>query len=175
MAFDLIAALREWKRKVAWLQERWRGARREIERLRKEVEQLRRREKQLEQLREENDKRSRFLGARGNRIPRPRGASLVPVMANGSANSLRRRWTKSSSCRRRHGVAAGAPWKWRGSSRSTNRKSCAGRSGGASIFPSVVARCAINGCQGAIRGRPPMPWERRRCNWGPTHWRWRSR
>jgi len=65
MAFDLIAALRKWKRKVAWLQERWRGARREIERLRKEVEQLRRREKQLEQereqLREENEKLKRQL------------------------------------------------------------------------------------------------------------------
>lgn len=49
MALDPIAALREWKQKVASLQERWRGARQENEQLRKENEQLRRREKQLEQ------------------------------------------------------------------------------------------------------------------------------
>jgi transposase len=65
MAFDPIAALREWKRKVAWLRERWRGARREIEQLRQENEALRRREKQLEQereqLREENEKLKRQL------------------------------------------------------------------------------------------------------------------
>jgi transposase len=79
MAFDPIAALREWKHKVASLQERWHGARREIEHLRKENEQLRRRERQLEEegeqlrqererlgreqerLREENDKLKRQL------------------------------------------------------------------------------------------------------------------
>lgn len=48
------------KQKIASLQERWRGARREIEELRKENEQLRRREKQLEreqeQLREEQQR-----------------------------------------------------------------------------------------------------------------------
>src|SRR6266478_1712813 len=49
MAFDPIAALREWKQKVTSLQERWRGARREIEQLRQENDQLRRRERQLEQ------------------------------------------------------------------------------------------------------------------------------
>src|ERR1700730_11486830 len=53
MAFDPIATLREWKQKVASLQERWRGARRENEQLRQENEQLRRREKQLEQEREQ--------------------------------------------------------------------------------------------------------------------------
>ena len=53
MAFDAIATLREWKQKVASLQERWRGARRENEQLRQENEQLRRREKQLEQEREQ--------------------------------------------------------------------------------------------------------------------------
>jgi septal ring factor EnvC (AmiA/AmiB activator) len=53
MAFDPIATLNEWKRKVASLQERWRGARRENEQLRQENEQLRRREKQLEQEREQ--------------------------------------------------------------------------------------------------------------------------
>src|SRR6516162_3684146 len=53
MALDPIATLREWKQKVASLQERWRGARREIEQLRKENEQLRRREKQLEREQEQ--------------------------------------------------------------------------------------------------------------------------
>jgi transposase len=65
MALDPIAALREWKQKIASLQERWRGARREIEQLRKENDQLRRREKQLEQereqLRQENEKLKRQL------------------------------------------------------------------------------------------------------------------
>ena len=48
MALDPMAGLREWKQKVARLQERWRGARRENEQLRQENEQLRRREQQLE-------------------------------------------------------------------------------------------------------------------------------
>jgi transposase len=72
MAFDPIATLREWEQKVARLQERWRGASREIEQLRKENEQLRRREKQWEQkekqleqereqLRQENEKLKRQL------------------------------------------------------------------------------------------------------------------
>lgn len=65
MAFDPIAALREWKQKVARLQERWRGLRRENEQLRKENEQLRRRERQLEQereqLRQENERLKRQL------------------------------------------------------------------------------------------------------------------
>jgi transposase len=65
MTFDPIAALREWKHKVASLRERGRGARQEIEQLRKENEQLRRREKQLEQereqLRQENEKLKRQL------------------------------------------------------------------------------------------------------------------
>ena len=60
MAFDPIAAVREWKQKVARLQERWRGARRQIEQLRKENEQLRWRERQLEeegeQLRQERER-----------------------------------------------------------------------------------------------------------------------
>jgi|SRR6516162_1879872 len=49
MALDPIAALREWKHKVASLQQRWREAHQENERLRKENEQLRRREQQWEQ------------------------------------------------------------------------------------------------------------------------------
>src|ERR1700751_4398568 len=72
MSLHLIAALRKWKQKVGSLQERWRGARQEIEQLRKENEQLRRREKQLEReheklrqererLREENEKLKRQL------------------------------------------------------------------------------------------------------------------
>ena len=72
MAFDPIAALREWKQKVALLQERWRGARREIEQLRKENEALRRErerlreeqgrlERERERLRQENEKLKRQL------------------------------------------------------------------------------------------------------------------
>src|SRR6516225_2363012 len=65
MALDPLATLREWKQKVARLQEWRRGARREIEQLRQENEQLRRREKQLEQereeLRQENEKLKRQL------------------------------------------------------------------------------------------------------------------
>jgi transposase len=65
VTFDLVASLREWKQKVAQLQERWRGTRRENEQLRKEIEQLRQREKQLErereQLRQENEKLKRQL------------------------------------------------------------------------------------------------------------------
>src|SRR5215469_7711986 len=72
MAFDPMAAVREWKQKVASLQERWRGARQENEELRNEIEQLRRREKQWEQrekqleqererLRQENEKLKRQL------------------------------------------------------------------------------------------------------------------
>ena len=49
MALDPIAALRKWKHKVASLQQRWREARQENERLREEIEQLRRREQQWEQ------------------------------------------------------------------------------------------------------------------------------
>jgi len=49
MTFEPIAALREWKQKVASLQQRWRGVRQENEQLRKEIEELRRREKQWEQ------------------------------------------------------------------------------------------------------------------------------
>jgi chromosome segregation ATPase len=111
MAFDPIATLREWKHKVASLQERWRGARLEIEQLRQENEKLRRREQQLEQrekqlereqerLRQENeglkrqleqaqrrvnDKLLRFLGARGNRIRKRRDASPAPPTASGTA------------------------------------------------------------------------------------------
>ena len=72
MTFDPVAALQEWKQKVASLQQRWRGVRQENEQLRKENEQLRRREKEWEQrekqleqererLREENEKLKRQL------------------------------------------------------------------------------------------------------------------
>src|SRR5215469_15301399 len=46
------ATLREWKRKIEQLRQRWRAIRQENERLRKENEVLRRREKQLESERE---------------------------------------------------------------------------------------------------------------------------
>ena len=59
------ATLREWKRKIEQLRQRWRAVRQENERLRKENEVLRRREKQLERererLREENDRLRRQL------------------------------------------------------------------------------------------------------------------
>jgi len=79
MAFDPISAIREWKNKVASLQQRWRGARQEIEQLRQENESLRRRQSELEdrekqlhrererlqqeqeRLRQENDKLKRQL------------------------------------------------------------------------------------------------------------------
>src|SRR5450755_3281212 len=47
-ALNPNAVVAELKRKVASLQEQWRGTRHENERLRQEIEQLRRREKQLE-------------------------------------------------------------------------------------------------------------------------------
>jgi len=46
------ATLREWKRKIEQLRQRWRAVRQENERLRKENEVLRRREKQWERERE---------------------------------------------------------------------------------------------------------------------------
>lgn len=72
MALDPIAVLRKWKQRVASLQERWRGAREEIERLRKENEALQSHKKRLEreqerlkqereQLRRENEKLKRQL------------------------------------------------------------------------------------------------------------------
>jgi transposase len=104
MAFDPIATVREWKEKVASLQERWRGARQEIERLREENEQLRRREKQLEQeqerLRQENEKLKRQLEeaqraskrqaapfSRGKRKENPKTPGRKPGSAYGRRHS----------------------------------------------------------------------------------------
>src|SRR2546429_7619280 len=60
------ATLREWKRKIEQLRQRWRAVRQENERLRKENEVLRRREKQWERererLREENDPAETAVG-----------------------------------------------------------------------------------------------------------------
>jgi transposase len=70
MAFDPIAALRKWKHKVAWLQQKWRGARREIEQLRQENEQLRRREQQLEQEREQLEREQERLRQENERLKR---------------------------------------------------------------------------------------------------------
>jgi transposase len=70
MAFDPIATLREWKHKVASLQERWRGARRENEQLRQEIEQLRRREKQLEQEREQLERERERLRQENEKLKR---------------------------------------------------------------------------------------------------------
>src|SRR6266478_4023670 len=68
MAFDPIAALREWKQKVTSLQERWRGARREIEQLRQENDQLRRRERQLEQREKQLEHEREQLRQEGERL-----------------------------------------------------------------------------------------------------------
>jgi|SRR5215469_429654 len=77
MAFDPIATLREWKNKVASLQQRWRGARQEIEQLRQENERLRRRhreledrEKQLEQERERGEKERERLREENEKLKR---------------------------------------------------------------------------------------------------------
>src|SRR5205807_2731889 len=121
------ATLREWKRKIEQLRQRWRAVRQENERLRKENEVLRRREKQWERererLREENDrlrqqleeaqranKRQAAPFSRGTRKehPKTRGASRVRLMVDDSANSLPSRWTKSFPCPCLGGVAAGA-------------------------------------------------------------------
>jgi transposase len=94
-ALNPNAVVAELKRKIASLQEQWRGTRHENERLRQEIEQLRQREKQLEQeqerlqqererLRQENEKLKRQLDeaqraskrqaapfSRGRREPKP--------------------------------------------------------------------------------------------------------
>jgi transposase len=106
MAFDPIAALREWKQKVAWLQERWRGVRQENEELRKENEQLRRREKQWEQerdqLRQENERLKRQLeeAQRANKrqaAPFSRGTRKANPQAPGrkSGAGYGRRYSKA--------------------------------------------------------------------------------
>src|SRR6516225_7844613 len=81
MAFDPIAALREWKHKVASLQERWHGARREIEHLRKENDKLKR---QLEEAQQAN-KRQAAPFSRGTRKPNPQ----TPGRKSGSAYGQR--------------------------------------------------------------------------------------
>ena len=72
MAFDPIATLNEWKHKVASLQERWRGARREIEQLRQENEKLRRREQQLEQREKQLEREQERLRQENERLKRQR-------------------------------------------------------------------------------------------------------
>src|ERR1700691_1895152 len=70
MAFDPISTLREWKHKVASLQERWRGARLEIEQLRQENEKLRRREQQLEQREKQLEREQERLRQENERLKR---------------------------------------------------------------------------------------------------------
>ena len=82
MAFDPMAAVREWKQKVASLQERWRGARQENEELRKEIEQLRRR---LEQINSDFDLRfSQGQGQPATASPRSAGSGAVTSAAAGT-------------------------------------------------------------------------------------------
>jgi len=70
MSFDPIAALREWKNKVASLQQRWRGARHEIEQLRKDNERLQRRQKQLEEERQQLEKERERLRQENEKLKR---------------------------------------------------------------------------------------------------------
>jgi len=196
MIFDPIASLREWQQKVARLQERWRGVRQENEQLRKEIEQLRRREEQLEkrekqleqereQLRRENErlKRQREQAQRANKrqaAPFSRGTHKPNPKTPGrkSRSAYGRRHSKTIPSKVDEVIAVPPPvqvsvaaaCKWSGSNRSTNKKSCAKPSGDVSIYRSVVASYATNGSKGGIRGRPPMLWARRWCNWGPRHW-----
>ena len=94
-ALNPNAVIAELKRKIASLQEQWRGTRHENERLRQEIDQLRQREKQLEQererLREENERLKRQLEeaqraskrqaapfSRGPRKPKPKRPGRKP-------------------------------------------------------------------------------------------------
>src|ERR1700730_1349089 len=62
------ATIREWKRKIEQLQQRWRATRQENERLRKENEALRRREKQLEWEREQLEREREKLERERERL-----------------------------------------------------------------------------------------------------------
>jgi transposase len=103
-SFHPIAVIEELKRKIAALQEQWRGTRRENEQLRRENEQLRQREKQLEQererLREENERLKRQLEeaqrankrqaapfSRGTRKPNPKPSGRKSGTAYGQRHS----------------------------------------------------------------------------------------
>jgi transposase len=99
---NAAGVIEELKRKIASIQEQWRGTRRENERLRKENEELRRREDQWEQererLREENERLKKQLEeaqrankrqaapfSRGQRKPNPK----PPGRKSGSAYGQR--------------------------------------------------------------------------------------
>jgi transposase len=99
---NAAGVIEELKRKIASIQEQWRGTRRENERLRKENEELRRREEQWEQererLREENERLKKQLEeaqqankrqaapfSRGQREPNPK----PPGRKSGSAYGQR--------------------------------------------------------------------------------------
>src|SRR5437588_3062662 len=66
------ATLREWKRKIEQLRQRWRAVRKENERLRKENEVLRRREKQWERERERLERERERLERERERLERER-------------------------------------------------------------------------------------------------------
>src|SRR5207302_4364136 len=66
------ATLREWKRKIEQLRQRWRAVRQENERLRKENEVLRRREKQWERERERLERERERLERERERLERER-------------------------------------------------------------------------------------------------------
>src|ERR1700747_3670457 len=62
------ATLREWKRKIEQLRQRWRAVRQENERLRKETEVLRRREKQWESERKQWERERKRLERERERL-----------------------------------------------------------------------------------------------------------
>src|SRR5437899_1092188 len=143
------ATLREWKRKIEQLRQRWRAVRQENERLRKENEVLRRREKQWERererLREENDrlrqqleeaqranKRQAAPFSRGTRKEHPKTPGRKPGAAYGRryCKLPPRRWTELFPFPCLGGLAAGGPLASIGPRRNFSRKTCARTSGG---------------------------------------------
>ena len=187
------ATLREWKRKIGQLQQRWRAVRQENERLRKENEALQREKEQLERkyerLRKENDhlrrqleeaqranKRQAAPFSRGKRKEHPKTPGRKPGAAYGQ------QYCKLPPQQVDEVISVPLP----------EQCSCGGHvvfdriefqyqqeivrkpSGGASISRSVIVRGARNGGKGGTRDRPPRPWERPRCSWDPTRWRWGS-
>src|SRR6516164_9474674 len=83
MALDPIAALREWKHKVASLQQRWREARQDRERLRQENEKLK---QQLEEAQRAN-KRQAAPFSRGTRKANPQTPGRKSGAAYGQRHS----------------------------------------------------------------------------------------
>jgi transposase len=114
MAFDPIAALCQWKQKVASRQERWRGAGQENEQLRKENERWRRREKQLqqrekelEQEREQREQEREQLRQENEKLKRQLEAALRANKRQAAAFSRGRRKQNPKTPGRKPGSAYG--------------------------------------------------------------------